>query len=80
MQGEKIHLVLNVSNSHYIEYAGFVRLRNNPGANQQCKSPKKASWSSDQEVHTPAMAKASASVFVSQLTTGMGISIVMVRN
>ena len=32
MQGEKIYLVLNVSSSHYIEFAGFIKLRNNPGA------------------------------------------------
>ena len=32
MQGEKIYLELNVSSSHYIEFAGFIKLRNNPGA------------------------------------------------
>ena len=32
MQGEKIYLVLNASSSHYIDYAGFIKLRNNPGA------------------------------------------------
>lgn len=45
--------MLNACHSLCMKYASFVRLSNNPGANQQCKSPKKASWSSDQKVHTP---------------------------
>lgn len=56
MKAEKIYLVLNVYNSLYIEYVGFIRLGNNPGANHQCRSPKEASWSSDREVDTLSVA------------------------
>lgn len=72
MWKESKHLVLNVYNSLYTEYADRFRLSNYSSANQQFGSPKKASWSSDQEVHILQEANRSVSAFCVSLSNPYG--------